>query len=100
MRKPIYIAELWGKTVHNICTNCVLNAALCTRLIDRITHHVHKTRQQAGLLALVKPRLVPIKISQFQSVKVIVMTIIHTPYKENNNSKILKSFFLYKGVRT
>jgi hypothetical protein len=100
MRKSVFIALSWGKSVHNICTSCVHNRALYTRALASVQTRVHNPRQKTLGYAPVVPLLIPGFFKLFLSVRSRLMPIIHTTYKENNKSKILNSYFLYTGVPT
>ena len=90
MRSVLNMALAWGKSVHNFCTNCVFKASLCTRSIVGLSSHVHKPSEKAASYArLIRP-FMHCQNSFFQSVMAAVMPTVHTPYKENNKSKVLK----------
>ena len=102
MRNVRNMALGWGKSVHNFCTNCVFKASLCTRSIVGLSNHVHKPSEKAASYArLIRP-LMHCQNSFSQSVIAAVMPTVHTPYKENNKSKVLKITLLishsYKAV--
>jgi hypothetical protein len=88
---------VWGKTVHNICTTCALSSALCTPSCSTAHGHVHNPRQKSPALAPLVRRLIPHLLARFVSVTSLVIPTIHTTYKENDKSKILKSYYLYTG---
>ncbi len=89
------IVQIWGKAVHNICTTCAQTVSLYTRLHGLNISHVYKPRTYASNYPRFIPPVIPSIFRLFLSVKGSVMPTIHTTYKENNKSKILKSFFLY-----
>lgn len=90
MRSVINMALAWGKSVHNFCTNCVFKASLYTRSIVGLSNHVHKPSEKAASYTrLIRP-LMHCQNSFFQSVMATVIPTVHTPYKENNKSKVLK----------
>ena len=102
MRSVLNMAYAWGKSVHNFCTTCVFRASLYTRSIVGLSNHVHKPSEKAASYARLIRLFMHRKNSLFQSVKTRVMPTVHTPYKENNKSKVLKITLLishsYKAV--
>jgi hypothetical protein len=88
---------VWGKTVHNIRTTCALSTTLCTPTYSTALGNVHNPRQKSPALAPFVPRLIPHLLGRFVSVTSLVIPTIHTTYKENDKSKILKSYYLYTG---
>jgi hypothetical protein len=83
--------------VHKICTTCGLSGSLSTRVLGRVYGTVHKPSEQAPSFAPVVPLLIHRVLELFQSVSGRLIPTIHTPYKEDDKSKILKSHYLYTG---
>ncbi len=100
MRNLQYIALAWGKNVHNFCTTCVSSISLCTHEAVDLRTIVHKPSKITLTCARLVPRLVHYKTSLLVSVRALVMPTIHTPYKENNKSKILKITLLVSYPNT
>lgn len=91
------IVQIWGKTVHKICTTCGFSSGLCTPFLREAQGTVHKPSEQAASFAPVMPVVMHRVLALFQSVISQLMPTIHTTYKENDKSKILKSHYLYTG---
>jgi hypothetical protein len=91
------IAQVWGKAVHKICTTCGFSGGLYTPFLGVARDAVHKPSEQALSFTPVMPLVMHRLFELFQSVNGRVMPTIHTPYKENDKSKILKSHYLYTG---
>ena len=91
------IVQRWGQVVHNICTTCGLLSSLSPLVLGRASGTVHKSSDKALSLPLVLPLVMHSFFMLLQSVIVRLMLIVHSTYKENNKSKILKSHYLYTG---
>lgn len=89
------IVQSWGKTVHNSCTTHRQTQYLYTGALSPAATYVHKPGSFTSTYTRFVPRIIPAILVLFSSVKSAVIPTIHTPYKENNKSKILNSFFLY-----
>ncbi len=87
-----------GKSVHKFCTNCVQSRALYPAGRQLSGGRVHNPSQKALVYTLLIPRVLHRIIEHILSVTGSVMPTIHTTYKENNKSKILNSYLLYKGA--
>ena len=92
------IVQIWGKAVHNFCTNCAQTVGLYTRGGQQPESRVHKPRAFTTVYPRLMPLLIPANFRLIVSVMDRVMPTVHTTYKENNKSKILNSYFLYTGA--
>lgn len=89
------VMQLWGKAVHNSCTACAQGRGLCSWIFTWLAAYVHKPGSFTGSYTWFLRLVIPAIPGFFTAVKGIVIPTIHTTYKENNKSKILKFTTFY-----